>query len=192
MLDYALNFYNNYTTIFYILLVVSVIIEGPITILTLSFLAPKFWFSFILIYFFSFIWEFTWDLIHYFIWRYFKKNIFKDKNFKLLEKIENKLKYHSLFDKLIVIKYTPPITSIGLIYLWFQKVKLKRFIQNVVVFSLFNWILITFIWYYFWILFVNNNDLKYIIIWFMLSFLIIYFLSKIIASYFVKKILNEK
>jgi membrane protein DedA with SNARE-associated domain len=192
MLDYALNFYNNYTTIFYILLVVSVIIEGPITILTLSFLAPKFWFSFILIYFFSFIWEFTWDLIHYFIWRYFKKNIFKDKNFKLLEKIENKLKYHSLFDKLIVIKYTPPITSIGLIYLWFQKVKLKRFIQNVVVFSLFNWILITFIWYYFWILFVNNSDLKYIIIWFMLSFLIIYFLSKIIASYFVKKILNEK
>gem|GEM_PF-1185246 len=41
MIDYALNFYNNFTFIFYILLLVALVLEGPITILTLSLFASR-------------------------------------------------------------------------------------------------------------------------------------------------------
>jgi membrane protein DedA with SNARE-associated domain len=138
MIDFALNFYNNYIIIFYILLVVAVILEWPITILILSLLSPKFWLSFLFVFFFSFLWEFFWDLLHYFIWRFFKKNIFKDKNYKLLENIEKKIEKRSLLDKLIVIKYTPPITSIWLIYMWFQKINLKKFTKDIVLINIFK------------------------------------------------------
>lgn len=192
MLDYALNFYNSYTIIFYILLIIAVILEWPITILILCLLAPKFWFSFIFILIFAFLWEFLWDLMHYFIWRFFKKNIFKDKNFVFFEKIEKKLEKHSLFDKLVVIKYTPPITSIWLIYMWFQKIDIKKFIKNIFIFSVLNSILIVFIWFNFWKYFVNSNDFKYLIIWILISFLLVYLLLKLITSYFIKNILDEK
>lgn len=192
MLDYALNFYNNYTVIFYILLIITVILEWPITILTLSLLSTTFWFSFIFVYIFAIIWELFWDILHYILWRFFKQNIFKNKNFKLLEKTEEKLKNHSIFDKLIVIKYTPPITSIWLIYLWYQKVDFKSFLKNIVIFSIINWFLITFIWFYFWKYFVNKEDFKYLIIWLLFSFLLLYFLIKIVSSYFIKKVLNDK
>lgn len=192
MLDYALNFYNNYTVIFYILLIITVILEWPITILTLSLLSTSLWFSFIFVYIFAIIWELFWDILHYILWRFFKQNTFREKNFKLLEKIEEKLKNHSLLDKLIVIKYTPPITSIWLIYLWYHKVKFKDFLKNIIIFSLINWFIITFIWFYFWKYFINKDEFNYLIMWLLFSFLLLYFLIKIVGSYIVKKILNDK
>lgn len=191
MLDYALHFYNNYTIIFYILLLVWVILEWPIIILTLSLLAPKFWFTFAFICVFSFLWEFWWDFLHYMIWRFFKKNVFRDKKFNIFEKIEKKLENHSLMDKLIVIKYTPPITSIGLIYLGFQKTNFKSFMNNWAILALFNAILITSIWYNFGSLIKDKNDFEYLLMGLMFSFLLFYMLVKVITSYFIKKILNE-
>lgn len=192
MLDYALQFYNNYTIIFYILLIIAVILEWPITILTLSLISPKFWFSFSLIYIFSILWEFFWDLLHYFLWRFFKTNIFKNKNYILFEKIEKKLEKHSLFDKLVVIKYSPPITSIWLLYMWFQKISIKKFILNVILFSLLNWLIITFIWFYFWQYFLNESDFKYLIMWILFCFLFVFLIIKLISYYLVKNILNGK
>ncbi|MDD3144611.1 MAG: VTT domain-containing protein [Candidatus Gracilibacteria bacterium] len=192
MLDYALHFYNNYTVIFYILLIITVILEGPITILTLSLLSTTFGFSFIFVYIFAIIGELFGDILHYILGRFFKQNIFKNKNFEILERTEEKLKNHSLFDKLIVIKYTPPITSIGLIYLGYNKVDFKKFLKNIVIFSFLNGFLITFIGFYFGKYFVNKDDFKYLIIGLLFSFLLLYFLIKIISSYFIKKVLNDK
>ncbi len=192
MVDYALHFYNNYTLFFYILIIIAVILEWPITVLTLSLFASRIWLSFIFIYIFAFFWEFFWDLLHYFIGRFFKKNFFEDKNFIIFEKFEKKLEHHWLFDKLIVVKYTPPITSIGLIYLWFQKTNIKDFMKNVMILALLDSVLITFVWYNFWKFLIDKNDFKYIIIGMMLSFLIIFILFKLITSYFVKKVLDEK
>lgn len=191
MLDYTLNFYNNYSIIFYILLVIAVILEWPITIFTISLLATRFGFPFVFVLFFAFIWEFLWDLLHYFIWRLFKKNIFKDKKFILFEKIEKKLENHSLFDKVAVIKYTPPITSIWFLYLGFQKINIKSFIKNILILAILNSLIITLLWYNFWKLFINKDDFKYIIFWLMFSFLILYFFLKIISFYFVKNILKN-
>lgn len=192
MLDYALSFYNNYTVIFYILLVITVILEGPITILTLSLLAPKFWFSFLIIYSFWFIWEFFWDLAHYAVWRFFKKSFSKDKNYSVFEKVESKLINHSLFDKIVVIKYFPPVTSIWLIYLWFIKTNIYKFIKNILVFSILNSLIITRVWFNFWILIKDKQSFEYIIIWIMLCLLFLYIIFKFISSYIVKKYLNGK
>jgi hypothetical protein len=190
MIDYALSFYNNYTIIFYILLTITVVLEWPITILTIALLAPKFWFSFLLIYLFWFIWEFFWDLAHYFVWRFFEKNLLNNKKYKVFEKIEKKLENHSLFDQIIVIKYIPPITSIWLLYLGFNKTNLITFIKNIIVFALLNSLIITFIWFNFWILIKDKQEFEYIIIWIMISILILYLALKLVTSFIIKKYLN--
>lgn len=190
MIDYALHFYNNYTIIFYVLLTVTVILEWPITILTLALLAPKFWFSFLLIYSFWFVWEFFWDLAHYFVWRFFEKNLLSNKKYKVFEKIEKKLENHSLFDQIIVIKYIPPITSIWLLYLGFNKTNLITFIKNIIVFAGLNSLIITFIWFNFWILIKDKQEFEYIIIWIMISLLILYLALKLVTSFIIKKYLN--
>lgn len=180
MLDYVISFYNNYSLIFYILLIIIIVLEGPITIITLTIIAPRLGFWFFMIYIFAFIWEFFWDLLHYFIWRFFKKFFLKNKKFTLFEKIEKKIVYHSLFDKLIFIKYTPPITSIWLIYLWTKKTDIKNFTKYIFLFSLFNSLIISFIWFKFWNIFKNTDNIKYLIIWILFSFLILYFITKIV------------
>jgi len=192
MIDYALNFYNNFTFIFYILLLVALVLEGPITILTLSLFASRLWFSFIFIYFLAFLWEFLWDLLNYSIWRFFKKNLFKNKNFIVFENIEKKIETHPLFDKIIVIKYTPFVVAIWLMYLWFQKINIKEFMKNISLLALIDSFAITFIWFHLWKFLIAKDDFKYIIFWLMLSFLIIFFLFRIITFYFVKRIINEK
>ncbi len=192
MLDYILHFYNNYTSVFYGLLIVWVIFEGPIIILALCLLSYSLNISYLTILFFSFLWDFWWDMIHYFIWRFFKKKIFKDKNYLLLEKLNKKLEGHSLLDKLIVIKFTPPITSMWLFYLWFNKTQLKSFIKNDLILSVFSSILITTIWYNFWYLFKNNTDFWYLIVLVFISFAFFYFLLKFISKYLINKILNDK
>ncbi|MFA5916609.1 MAG: hypothetical protein WC850_00055 [Candidatus Gracilibacteria bacterium] len=190
MIDYALSFYNNYTIIFYVLLTVTVILEGPITILTLALLAPKFGFSFLLIYSFGFIGEFFGDLAHYFVGRFFEKNLLSNKKYKVFEKIEKKLENHSLFDQIIVIKYIPPITSIGLLYLGFNKTNLITFIKNIIVFAGLNSLIITFIGFNFGILIKDRQEFEYIIIGIMISLLILYLTLKIISSFIIKKYLN--
>ena len=187
MLELALHFFNNYTIFFYILLTISVIIEWPIIILWLSLIAPKLWFWFFEILFFAFIWDFWGDLLHYFIWKFFKNKIAK-KNFSVIKKIEKKLKKHSLLDKLIVIKYTPPITSIGLLYLWYTKISLKKFIKNDIILSIFSSIFITSIWYNFWNYFKDNNNFGYFIILLFFSFIVFYIFLKLITKYLIKKI----
>ena len=192
MLDYILHFYNNYTIIFYFLVVFIAIIEWPIIILALSLVAGKLWFSFIFLYFISFLWDFIWDMIHYFIWRFFSKKYINKKDFKIIENINKKLERHSLFDKLIVIKYTPPITSIWLIYIWYKEKNVFRFMKNILFIVLFNSLFITVIWFYFWNLFVDNDNFSYFIMLFFFSLAIFYIWLKFITKYLIKKIYNDK
>jgi len=187
MFDYALSFYLNHEIIFYILLIISVVLEWPITILALSLIAPKLWIWFIEILFFAFLWDFLWDLLHYFVWSFFKWFILK-KDFSLIKKVENKLKNNSLFDKLIVIKYTPPITSLWLLYLWFSKIPIKKFIKNDIFLCVFSSIFITSIWYNFWYLFKNNNNFLLFISLIFISFIIFYFILRKVTWYIIKKI----
>lgn len=192
MFDYALSFYDNHLLLFYLFLIIAVILEGPITILAFSLIAVKFKISFFEVLIFSFIWEFFWDLLHYTIWRFFIWNIFKYKNFSILKKIQKKLKNNSLFEQLLVIKYTPIITNIWLLYLWYKKTNLIVFIKTVSIFAIINGIIITSIWFNFWYLFKDTSDFSYFIVLLFLAFLLFYFLIKIISKYVIKNFINKK
>lgn len=187
MFEYILHFYTNYTVLFYILLTITVILEWPITILALSLVAPTLSINFFIILLFSFLWEFLWDTLHYLFWKFFKTKVLK-KDFSIIKKIEERLKWHNLMDKLIVIKYTPPITSLWLLYLWYTKTDFKIFLKKDIVLCLFSAVFITSIWYNFWHLFKNQTDLKYLIILFFLSFIVFYFLFRTFTKYLIKKI----
>lgn len=188
MIEFAISFYQDYTILFFAVLIVSVILEWPISIITLSILWPSIGIWYFKIFMISIIWEFIWDLWHYILGRYFKKNVFKEKNYKLIEKVEEKIKNHSIFEKFLIIKYTPPITSIWLIYLGFSKVNFKLFFLNVLLFSVINWVLMTFIWYNIGTYISNTKKIEYIIIWIMLTIVISYFWIKYIWKIIVKRI----
>ncbi len=192
MLDYILQFYNNYTIFFYVVVIFIAIIEWPIIILWLSLIAGKLWFSFIFLYIISFLWDFLWDIVHFFIWRLFSKKYKNRKEFEIIQKLSNRLEKHSLFDKLIVIKYSPPLTSIWLIYLWYKEKKVSKFIINDALLVAVNSLFITFIWFYFWSVFKNNNDFSNILILFFFSIVIFYIWLKYMTKYLIKKIINGK
>ena len=186
MFDYILHFYETYKILFYFFIILWVIFEWPIIILSLSLIANKIWFNFYEIFFLAFLWDFLWDLLHFLFAKFFRKKLKKD--FSIIEKLNKKLEKHSLFDKLLVIKYTPPITSLGLLYLWYSQVSLKKFIKNDIVFNIFSSLFITIIWYNFWSLFKNIDNFWIFISLVFISFVIFYFLFRIITRYFVKKI----
>ena len=187
MLEYILNFYSEYTIIFYGLLVISVIVEWPIVILALSLVAPKLGIWFFEILFFAFLWDFFGDIILYFFGRFFSK-----KDLKLIKKIDKKLKNYSLLDKLIIIKYTPPLTFAWFVYLWYKKIKFKTFLKNIFVLSSLSAFFISIIWYNFWYLFKNNNNFVLFISLVFISFVIFYFIFRKITKYILKKIYEKK
>ncbi len=190
MIDYIIHFYLNYKIIFYLLLIIWVIIEGPIIILSLCLLAPKFGFGFFEILFFAFLWDFIWDLFHFLFARFFR-NKFKNKDFWIIKNLEKKLRKHSLLDKLIIIKYTPPITSLWLLYLWFSNTSFKKYLKNSIYLSVFTSLFITFIWYNFGYLFSKQDNFYYFIILLFLSFVLFYFLFKLLRKYLLKKIYDS-
>ena len=189
MFEYIIHFYESYKIIFYLLLIIWVIFEGPIIILSLSLVSPILKISFLEVLFFAFLWDFLWDLLHFLFARFFKNKIKKD--FWIILKLEKKLEKHSLFDKLLVIKYTPPISSLGLLYLWYSKLKLKDFIKNDIILNIFSAVLISSIWYFFWKYFVDTNNFVYFIMWLFFSFVVFYFLFKFIRNYLIKKIYDS-
>ncbi len=187
MFDYIIHLYVTHTIIFYIFLVVLVIIEWPITILTISLLAPKIGINFIEIFILAFIWDFVWDLLYYFAWKFSKNKIIK-KDFKVIKKIEDKLKKKSLLDEMIIIKYTPPITSIGLFYLWYINTNLQKFLKNWFFLSTFSAVIVTSIGYNFWYLFKDNNNFLLFITFIFISFVVFYFLFRKLTNFIIKKI----
>ncbi|MDD2871504.1 MAG: hypothetical protein PHS49_05945 [Candidatus Gracilibacteria bacterium] len=192
MLEYILHFYTNYTILFYILVVIIAIIEGPIIILALSLVAGKLGFSYFLLYSISFLGDFIGDMIHYGVGRFFSKRYENKQEFKILLEVNKKLEGHSLFDKLIVIKYTPPITSIGLIYLGYKEKNIWKFMKNDAGIVIFNALFITAIGYHFGNMFVNNDDFTYFMMLFFFSLALFYIGLKFITKYLIKKIYDDK
>jgi len=191
MFEYALQFYNNYMILFYLFLILAAIFEWPVTILAFSLFAVKLNVGFFEVLIFTFIGEFFGDILHYMVWRYFRIGNFRNKKLSILKKIKNKLDWYSLLSLLVVIKYTPPITSIGLLYLWRQKTNFFKFIKNISIFAIFNWLIITTIGYNFGYLFKDKWDFMYLIIALFLSFILFYFIVKVIIKNVVKKIYKK-
>ena len=187
-INYAIAFYENYKIIFYLIIFIAVILEWPITVLSLAIFAPKLGIWFPTIFLFAFLWDFLWDSLHFFVWRFVKWIALKNKNFSKAENLFKKIENYSFFDKLIVIKYTPPITSIWLLYMWFTKIWVKEFLLKNWVLCLTSAIILSSIWIFIGEKFADNKNILiylFIAIWAIL--ITVYFLSKLII-----KIVNKK
>lgn len=70
--------------------------------------------------------------MHFYVGRYgyqiqkFFKIRFDNRKFK---KLQTQIDRYPLLEKLIIIKYTPPLTSLGLVYLGFSSVRVWEFIK---------------------------------------------------------------
>lgn len=187
-INYAITFYENYKIIFYLIIFIAVILEWPITVLSLAIFAPKLGIWFPTIFLFAFLWDFLWDSLHFFVWRFVKWIVSKNKNFSKVEKLFKKIENYSFFDKLIIIKYTPPITSIWLLYMWFTKIWVKEFLLKNWVLCLTSAIILSSLWIFIGEKFADNENILiylFIAIWAIL--ITVYFLSKLII-----KIVNKK
>lgn len=191
MIDFAISFYNDYKILFYFIVLIWVIFEGPILILTLTILAPKLWINFSVLVLLAIFWDFWWDLLHFLAWKYSKKIFFKNKKLKTFNNFKEKIKDFSLFEKLLVIKYTPPITSIWLIYLGFSWEKFLNFFKNDFPICIFSSFLILFIWYYFWEYFKDNNNLVLIFFTIWVAIFFIIFFTRIFSKFILNKIYKK-
>lgn len=200
--NYIFSFHSEHYAIFIILLFIGVVIEWPLIIFSISLLATKLGFGFWEILVISFLWDITGDIMYFHIWKYiWSKFIRKNKNNEIIDsneakkqetenkylaKIDKAINENHIFETLLMIKYTPPITLLWLIYLWYKKIKLKKFVIWVLPIVVFNSLLITSLWYFFWKYFVNKDDFYHTIIYIFCGFGLLYFITKFLPKLFTK------
>lgn len=188
MLEYALTFFNAYPVLFYILLVVAVILEGPITILAISLLADRLGLQYIDILFFAFLWDFWGDSLHFFVGRNFRNFVQNRKNIGRLKYLYRKMDSYNFFEKLLVIKYTPPITSIGLLYFWSSKISTYDFITRDALVCFISSIIISGLGYYFGGLFHGTKHEVLYLFWTVAIIMFcLFFWTKYIATFVTKR-----
>lgn len=191
MLEYAISFYNNFTILFYLIITIAVILEWPIVILTLILVSSKLGLPFYTIFILAFIWDFWWDLIHFLVWKFTKNFFLKKKKFQKIENLNKKIEKLSLIEKLLIIKFTPPITIIWLVYLWASKISLFELIKKDFFICIFSSTLIVLIWTKFWEYFKNSDNLALFLflIWF--AIFLLTFITKLIWKFLIKKIYEK-
>lgn len=138
---FSLFYSGNYILLFFLLLA-----EGPIIGFIASHLSSMGYLNIFLVFIIYFLGDLLGDILHYFIGiflskthnRFFKKkfvkidSLLKSKNVRYMDKLIEK----DLFLALLVIKLTPPISSIGLISLGIRKTNILKFIKNTAVICL--------------------------------------------------------
>lgn len=129
----------------------------------------------------SLLWDLIWDSIYYFIWRFSHKvNIKKDNDEWFIKKIGELTKNHPI-KAMILVKFTPYMQPPWLIFVWFSKMDLKKFLTLSFALSIPN-TLIFVIWGYFFtektIALLNAIDipwLPYVVIPFVLTLVLFWY-----------------
>ena len=156
MLDFALSFASQHTFLFYSLVLIALLLEGPIVIFTLTALSWPLQIPLWMIFILAVFGDAGGDILHFLAGKYTKKLISK---IPFLTKIQiknqtflsfyKKIHNYPLLEKLIIIKYTPPITSAGLLYLGSSGLKFYDFLKNTLPLCLISSIIVFSIWVFF-------------------------------------------
>lgn len=195
MIEFALGFYQNYQRLFYLLLTVAVILEGPIVILTLTSLSWVLSIPLPIVLLFAILWDIWGDVLHFFLGKYgkkFLKLIPAIKNLKIQNQnflsFHQKIQNYPLLEKLILIKYTPPITSAGLIYLWSSGLSFRKFIIASLPLCLLSSGLVFIIGLFLSQYLTSQKQIIRFLIGFGISIFLVLRLIRIIGKYLIKKV----
>lgn len=196
----SLFYSGNYILLFFLLLA-----EGPIIGFIASHLSSMGYLNIFLVSIVYFLGDFVGDILHYLVGIFLSKthNRFFKKRFVKLNKLlqSKKVKYldklieKDFFLALLVIKLTPPISSIGLIGLGIRKTNIIKFIKNTAVICLMVEIPIVLLGYFTGI--TAQTFLKFQSIYVRLIFLIlvaiicIYLMNRI-KKYISKQIIKKE
>ncbi len=196
----SLFYSGNYILLFFLLLA-----EGPIIGFIASHLSSMGYLNIFLVSIVYFLGDFVGDILHYLVGIFLSKthNRFFKKRFVKLNKLlqSKKVKYldklieKDFFLALLVIKLTPPISSIGLIGLGIRKTNIIKFIKNTAVICLMVEIPIVLLGYFTGI--TAQTFLKFQSIYARLIFLIlvaiicIYLMNRI-KKYISKQIIKKE
>lgn len=193
MLEYALSRYHEYIVLFYAIVVIIVLLEGPITIMTLTMLAPQLWLPLEVIFLLSMIGDFGGDYLHFLVGRYGKKLLKKQEENpdSPLNKVHKQLEKYPLLEKLIIIKYTPPISNVGLIYLGTSPISTKAFLLKTLPLCTFSSILVISLGHYFGNYFQQQENLAQALFWIGITIVSVLFILRLLGKRLVKKV-NEK
>lgn len=189
----------------YFLLFIILLVEGPIIGFIASHLASLGFLNIFLVLIVYFLGDFVGDVLHYlfglllvkthnhFLKDKFKKlsNLFKSKNINSI----NKLVENNLFLSLVVIKLTPPISSLGLISLGVRKTNFVRFIKNTAIVCLMIEIPIVFLGYFTGLtaeVFLKSRTIYERLTFFLLVLVICIYLLHLLRNYISKKIISKK
>jgi len=123
----------------YLYLLILTTIEGPITSFVSAWFAAQWVLRIEYVAIIAFLWDIIWDIFLYMIWRLFGKISFL-KKFQLFSKEQSFLKRtldKSPFLYLLVVKFTPYLSTPSLIYAWSKKMKVRLFVIYSFVISIF-------------------------------------------------------
>lgn len=156
MLDFALSFATQHIFLFYSLVLIALLLEGPIVIFTLTALSWPLQIPLWMIFILAVFGDAGGDILHFLAGKYTKNLISKIPFFTKIQ-IKNqtflsfykKIHNYPLLEKLIIIKYTPPITSAWLLYLGSSGLSFYRFLKNTLPLCLFSSIIVFTIWVFF-------------------------------------------
>jgi membrane protein DedA with SNARE-associated domain len=177
--------------LFFLILIIFLIFEGPWVLLILAALAPKLGLSFWHIYLLSVLGDLLGDVMRYGIGRYannltyIKQRVEKLPTIKLIdEKIEN----NKLLDVLILVKYSPIVATLGLMYLGYKKIDFKQFLIYVTVMIAIYSFILSFVGYYFGKVFAGTDNFSYFVIGLSVGIIILYFLTRRFSRLLLRKI----
>lgn len=156
MLDFALSFATQHTFLFYSLVLIALLLEGPIVIFTLTALSWPLQIPLWMIFILAVFGDAGGDILHFLAGKYTKNLISKIPFFTKIQ-IKNqtflsfykKIHNYPLLEKLIIIKYTPPITSAWLLYLGSSGLNFYRFLKSTLPLCFFSSIIVVTIWVFF-------------------------------------------
>lgn len=181
----------------YYLIFIIMIIEGPIITTAAAFAASLGYFNLAIIFFLSLFADLIGDFLHFFIGHVLRRTVIERYGNHLglpkkrLKWIEGHLKNH-LGKTLVVVKFTPPITTVGLLLAGALRVNFRRFLFYSFLITLPRTIFFTLAGFYFG---VAVSSILYYFKWgqysviaILLVMIIAYFLYNKLYKKFVNKL----
>jgi len=171
----------------YFVLLILMIIEGPIVTTAAAFASSFGYFNVLIILLLSILGDIMGDLIYFEIGRRAREPLVEKYAVKLrldmktVEGLEEGLRKHFL-KSIALIKFTPFLSSVGLILTGALKIKRKRFITSCLLISIPRSIFFTFIGYYLGV--ATTPILKY---YNLTGYLVLIILAVAVIFYFVYK-----
>lgn len=201
------SLFNNYTSASnfvlssnYFIIFIAIVIEGPMVTTAAAFAASLGYFNIYMIFLLSIFGNIVGDIIHYYLGRILRNTIIDwyIKYFKIkkpvIKKLDKKI-HNNLIASMVLIKSTPPLSTLGLLLIGASRVKFWKFLiislLTVLPLSIFYTVLGFYFGYAIKTVLAYFQIGEYAIFFVVIACIAIYFLYKLVRRRVIKKWAKE-